>query len=83
MEQKLFTWQVFDIVDTLCFQFYDIVLVRNIGKFEKGTEFDNAVLDFEHGILELWNEGNLTQLEVGGEISGIHKFELELHVTNI
>ena len=51
METELFTWNGWDIQDTSAFTFYDVTLVKPIGKYPAGTTFDFADIDYEHGTL--------------------------------
>jgi len=55
MEQQLFTWQGWDKVDSFILRFDGICLIKKLGNLETGTVFDQAVVDFENGDLELTN----------------------------
>lgn len=57
MEEQLFTWNDWDIVDDIMFQFSDVCLVVPIGEHKVGTVFDFAVVDFSEGRLTLLKEG--------------------------
>lgn len=46
MESKLFYWEDWDIIDDFIYQFYDIELKVDIGKFKKLSRFDIAVINF-------------------------------------
>lgn len=56
MEKELFDWESWDDMGEFMLVFYKVKLKRKIGKFEEGTEFDSAFIDFQKGILELQNE---------------------------
>lgn len=53
METELFSWEEWDMLDTACFTFYNVVLVRKIGNFEAGTKFSYANMDYTEGKLVL------------------------------
>lgn len=55
MEKQLFTWQGWDSLDLFILQFNGISLIKKLGNLEIGTVFDQAVVDFENGDLELTN----------------------------
>ena len=55
MEKQLFTWQGWDSLDLFILQFNGISLIKKLGNLEVGTAFDQAVIDFENGDLELVN----------------------------
>ncbi len=55
MEKQLFTWQGWDSLDLFILQFTGISLIKKLGNLEVGTAFDQAVIDFENGDLELVN----------------------------
>jgi len=46
MEDQLFTWNDWDIVEECVYQFYDVTLTVPIGKHEIGTVFEYAVVDY-------------------------------------
>jgi hypothetical protein len=56
METELFSWEAWDMLDTMSFVFYDVVLVRKIGNFEAGTKFSSAVINYEDGRLVLYTD---------------------------
>ena len=53
MERKLFTWKNWDMWDDRVLEYLDVTLVKQIGNFPPGTHFDRALLDYEHGVLQL------------------------------
>jgi len=57
MEQKLFTWTGFDVLDTNCMQFYNCKLVVAFDNFAIGEGFDIIILDHEQGIMILRRNG--------------------------
>jgi len=71
-EAQLFTFTGWDDLDTAVFQYYDAVLVKQVGDFSKGEAFEFAILDFQRSTLSLqrgdkkW-KFNLI-LEIGDEI---------------
>jgi len=56
MEEQLFSWDDWDIQDTMCFTFYDVELKRDIGKFKVGSKFSNANIDYAEGKLHLYTD---------------------------
>ncbi len=55
MEKGLFTWERFDVQDTLALQFYDCILKVPIGGFKVGERISSICVDFGHGNLQLFN----------------------------
>jgi hypothetical protein len=53
LETTLFDWDGWDSVDSMCIQFYDIVLKKQIGKYPIGTKFKYACIDFQSATLTL------------------------------
>ena len=58
MEKTLFTWENWDIMDTMAFWFYNVVLTIDIGDFKAGTKFTGAGVDYEDGTLTLQDGEN-------------------------
>lgn len=55
IEDKLFTWENWDLLDTAAFVFYDAELTEPVGKFKVGTKFSSIVIDYENSYIELWS----------------------------
>ena len=47
MESQIFTWDGWDQFDTMCFTFYKVVLVVDVGEHKAGTSFGSANIDYE------------------------------------
>lgn len=41
-----FTWQHWDVLDELSYQYYEIVLTNRVGPFEEGEAFELAVMNY-------------------------------------
>ena len=72
MEKQLFDWDGWDVIDTMCFAFYDVVLRQSLGDYEIGRTFGLANLDLSKGILELYTNT--------GDREPAATFKLELKV---
>lgn len=68
MEKQLFEYEDWDVVDTMLFSFYNVILVQQIGDFPIGSKFESACINYETGELTLYEK----------EIE--HKFTLSLVV---
>lgn len=55
MEKQLFDWKSWDDIDGMTLQFYDCTLKQKIGDFDVGTEIRTIVVDFERGLLDLYD----------------------------
>ena len=53
MEKYFFTWDGWDIMDTMDFMFYKVTLVRDIGKFKTGQFLEYATIDYGNGLMTL------------------------------
>lgn len=49
-----------EVVGELVYQYYDVILQQDIGKFKKGEIVPVAVMDFETGTLELFESRGLS-----------------------
>lgn len=56
MEKQLFTWDNFDVVDTMMFQFYACTLVVPIGIFPAGYKAPIISLDYEHALITIFTD---------------------------
>jgi hypothetical protein len=56
LETTLFDWDGWDLVDTMCISFYNVVLKKEIGKYPIGTMFKHACIDFQTAKLSLGNK---------------------------
>jgi len=56
METELFSWEEWDVLYTMCFKFYNVVLNQKIGVFEVGTKFSSAMIDYGDGRLVLYTD---------------------------
>lgn len=59
MEQELFSWNEYDIVDTAAFNFYECVLKEDIRRYKKGTSIDCIFIDYGKGIMEFHDGGDI------------------------
>jgi hypothetical protein len=75
VDNQLFNWESWDIIDTMVFYFYDVTLNVPIGQFAIGTKFEGAFLSYEDSVLELQTHAN-------DELSW-HKFKLTITATPI
>ncbi len=70
MEQELFTWTEWD-GEPDCMTFYNVELLKPIGKFPKGTKFNSAVImqggSVVGGILQLFDRESSNKLVLMGE----------------
>lgn len=55
MERQLFSWENWDMIDTMAIRFEDVKLKVQIGDFPAGTQFECATIDFDIGLLRLIN----------------------------
>lgn len=81
MERELFDWTGWD-GDQECMTFYDITLKKQIGKFAPGTKFASAVLLYDTGDLQFYNNGE-TRKEHHYEVTEsifMGEFKLRLEV---
>lgn len=58
LECQLFTWENWDEMNVMSFQFYDVELIVPIGKFPVGHKFDSAYIDGENSILAFYDADN-------------------------
>ncbi|GAA6622794.1 hypothetical protein [Scytonema sp. NUACC26] len=58
MEKQLFTWDGWDEVVNTAFFFYNPTLIKQIGEFPIGRKFKSAMVDFENGKLEFYDEND-------------------------
>lgn len=57
MVNKLFKWVDWDQLDTLEFIYMDVELVVNMGKYPKGTRFCSLTVNYDTGVLLLFEKG--------------------------
>lgn len=72
MENELFSWEGFDVVDTMSLYFYDCVLKVAIGDYAEGTVISGIAISYEEGVMEFYNNND------GDTV--IAKFKLSLKV---
>jgi hypothetical protein len=60
IESQLFTSESWDQVDTLCFQYYECILTKDIGKYKKDSIINTIVIDFEKFKMDFYYEGDIT-----------------------
>ena len=51
-EKQLFTWEGWDIQDTMSFSFYNVCLVRDVSSFPAGTTFPFVYVSYETSVVE-------------------------------
>lgn len=71
MENQLFDWESFDIIDEGVFQFYNCTLKVQVGGFQVGTSVPIAYVNYQEGLLSFMDEE-------GNELA---KFDLTLGVS--
>lgn len=59
MEERLFDWEEYDIIDTLIMQFYNCKLKEDIIEFKAGTEIDCITLDYDRGLITLQDKDKI------------------------
>lgn len=57
MEKNLFTWDGWDTIDTVVFQFYSCTLVCDIFEHKTGDSFDLILMNYDEGTITL-QKGN-------------------------
>jgi hypothetical protein len=78
VECKLFDWESWDQQDVACLSFNEVVLKVRVGKFEAGTKFDFAFVNYDEGYLQLGN--NLGNDHDGKPLQETFDFKLQLSV---
>ncbi|BAY20753.1 hypothetical protein NIES2100_04970 [Calothrix sp. NIES-2100] len=73
IQSQLFDYKDWDQADTMCFQFYDVILKIDIAEFKVGTKFHCVYIDFSKSKLVLMlPDGNYKQFQlnvsVGSEL---------------
>ena len=56
LDEEYFSWDNWDTVDTMDFQFSSCVLKKPIGKYPVGTKFDYIFVEYSKGIISLEEE---------------------------
>lgn len=74
MESQWFGWEAFDQVDTLVFGFSQVVLVKKIGRFDAGSMFDYATVDYGNSVVVFVNFDN------DGEVAEKHAFAMRVEL---
>lgn len=54
IDEQLFSWEDWDVLDTMCFMFYNCTLRKHIGNYRSDTKIDHIVLDYAKGRIELY-----------------------------
>jgi hypothetical protein len=70
LEHQLFTWEEWDDMGSMSYQFYNVELVVPVGDFPIGTKFDIAYMDGDNSTVSFMNTGD----------NHINIFELHLSV---
>lgn len=52
MVKYLFTWNSWDIIDDMCFQYNGVEFISNFGVFKKGEKYEWLVISYESGFIE-------------------------------
>lgn len=78
MEKELFEWTTWQEDGVGIFAFNKIKLVKQIGDFPIGTEFDVAFVNYENGSLEFGNFG--PEVNNCAPYESKAKFKLSLNV---
>lgn len=53
METTLFSYEEYDILDTLVLQYYSCILKVDIGRFKVGDEIDYITINYDEGKITL------------------------------
>jgi len=77
MESDLFEWSAWDVVSDTILQFYGCVLKVPIGRFKIGDTIPIIVVDFETGVLQLYDSQHAGRFEEKSLISE-HKVRMVL-----
>jgi hypothetical protein len=72
MESDLFEWSAWDVVSDTILQFYGCVLKVPIGRFKTGDTVPVIVVDFETGVLQLYDS------QRAGHLLAEHKVRMVL-----
>lgn len=56
MENQLFTWDSWDVIDTMDFFFYDCELIAPVGNFSAGQKIKSIAMIYSKGIMEFYTE---------------------------
>lgn len=62
MERQLFKWDGCDQQGVGSFIFYDVELIKQVGKFSVGTKFYSAYVDYDEGVLVFYNEDGTKEI---------------------
>jgi hypothetical protein len=52
IEQKLFTWESWDEMDTSCLHFYNCELRKDVADLPAGTKFDGIFCDHQNSLIQ-------------------------------
>ncbi len=64
MEEQLFSWESFDVLDTMCFVFYKVKTKIKILSWDVGTSFDYAEVNYHDGTVEFGqDEGQIYRVK--------------------
>jgi hypothetical protein len=74
VEKKLFKWDDWDQTGTACVAFFSCTLVKDIGKYKKGSRISLIEIDYENGKMIFWGDSK------DGEPAECVVFNLELVV---
>ena len=57
MEQPIFSWTGWDIIDDAAnFAFYDCTIRQDFGPLKAGDVFREIDIDFERGVMTVWDQ---------------------------
>lgn len=62
--KQLFSFEGWDTVDTMFYQFYNTVTKVSIGSFPAGTKFQTIAVNFSAGFIEVYDEDGRQPLGV-------------------
>lgn len=57
LENQLFSWKGWDLIDTVTLNFTGVTLNVDIGDHKKGKHLAAATIDFDEGLLQLFRSG--------------------------
>ena len=60
MENQLFDWKNWDVIDTMDFFFYDCELLVPVGKHPAGAKIKSIAMMYSSGVMEFYNDAQDT-----------------------
>jgi len=57
-ENQIFSWEEWEEISTMCFQFENVVLKIPVGEFKIGERFERVFIDYENSMINLYPTNN-------------------------